>query len=71
MSNADVPQGFRRLHPLTMLYGVITSLPGALFSLYLALNNPGEFIYIAIAVFFGLTSMPFVVLRWFYFQFEI
>lgn len=50
---------------------MLTSLPGMAFSLYLALKNPGELLFIAIAVFYGLLSLPFVVLRWLFFQFQI
>ncbi len=62
---------FRRLHPLTMIYGFITSLPGLLFSLYLASKNPGETIYILLVAITGLLAMPSVFLRWFFFQFQI
>ncbi len=41
------------------------------FSLYLALKNPGDLLFVIIAAFYGLFSLPFVILRWLFFQFQI
>lgn len=63
----------RRLHPLTMVYRAIASLPGMAFAVFVALMNKDmqEMIFLAIAGFFALISFPLIVLNYYYFTFYI
>jgi putative membrane protein len=63
----------RRLHPLTIFYRAIISLPGLLFPLYLAFVNKDsqEWFFIVLIIIFALVAFPFNFLSYFYFTFLI
>ena len=63
----------RRLHPLTIFYRAIISLPAIAFPLYLAISNQDttEWFYIILAIVFGLIAFPFSFLSYYFFTFLI
>lgn len=74
MSNLyDEYSQFRRLHPLTLLYGLIRNLPYIIITLYLAFfqRQTEEIIYILIFILIGMIVVPAHILRWYYFSFMI
>lgn len=64
---------FRRLHPLTLLYGLIRNLPYLLITFYLGIyqRQTEELIYIGIFLLVGMVIIPAAILRWYYFTFMI
>jgi len=63
----------RRLHPLTIFYRAIISLPGLAFPLYLAFMNKDsqEWFFIVLTIVFALVAFPFNFLSYYYFTFLI
>ncbi|MDX9791522.1 MAG: PH domain-containing protein, partial [Candidatus Kapabacteria bacterium] len=64
---------FRRLHPLTLLYGLFRNLPYILITLYLGLvqKQTEELFYIFMLIFLGMVIIPGHILRWYYFSYMI
>ncbi|MBX3044406.1 MAG: PH domain-containing protein [Candidatus Kapabacteria bacterium] len=64
---------FRRLHPLTLLYGLIRNSPYIAITLYLGLvqRQTEEIIYILLFIVMGMIIIPGQILRWYYFSFMI
>lgn len=63
---------YRRLHPLTLLYGLLRNLPVIAITLYFALQgDTEEIIYILIFIITGMFVIPGHILRWYYFSFLI
>lgn len=74
MSNLyDEYNQFRRLHPLTLIYGLIRNLPYIVLTLYFAFvqRQAEEIIYILILILVGMIIVPSHILRWYYFSFMI
>lgn len=63
----------RRLHPLTIFYRAIISLPGFAIPLYIALvnENTQEWFFMVLAVVFAIVAFPFNFLSYYYFTFLI
>ncbi len=63
--------GFRRLHPLTMLYRGIVSLPGILLGIITAVNRSEQTFTIILIIIFAIFALPGIVLGYYYFRFAI
>ncbi len=63
----------RRLHPTTLIYRGITSIPGMAIPIYFIFVNKdtSELFYIGLAVLYGLLVLPMLILSWYYFHFWI
>ncbi len=63
----------RRLHPLTLIYRGITSIPGLFIPLYFVFFNQdkNEMFYLGLAVLYGVMLLPMLILRWYYYYFWI
>ena len=64
---------FRRLHPLSLVYGLFRNLPYIGITLYFALvqRQTEELIYTLIFILIGMIVIPGYILRWYYFTFMI
>lgn len=61
----------RRLHPLTMLYRGIVSLPGILIAFFTAVNRGEQIFTLLFVLFVGVFMLPGILLGYYYFRFHI
>lgn len=61
----------RRLHPITMLYRGIVSLPGLVFAFITGVNRSEQTYMLIVAILFGVFALPGIVLSYYYFRFAI
>lgn len=63
----------KRLHPFTLLYRLLVSLPNVALPVIFVLygGNTGDWVYIAISVFIGIFVLPSILLNYFYFDYSI
>ena len=63
----------KRLHPLTLVYRLITSLPNFAFPIIFVMygGNTEDWIYILISIFIGFFILPGLILNYYYFDYSI
>ena len=63
----------KRLHPFTLLYRLLVSLPNVALPVIFVLygGNTGDWVYIGISVFIGIFILPSILLNYFYFDYSI
>lgn len=63
----------KRLHPLTLVYRLITTLPNFAFPIIFVMygGNTEDWIYILISIFIGFFILPGLILNYYYFDYSI
>lgn len=73
MSGAQLVIKAKRLHPLTLVYRFLMTLPNAVLPIIFVLysGKTGDWLYIFISLFLGLFILPGILLNYYYFDYTI